>query len=129
MGTALISPQSTQSKYTKAQIGNKTYKLEVAKTLEEKAKGLSGRKSLAKDQGMIFVFETTNYHSFWMKDMHFPLDFIWIKGNKVVDLTENVMLQAEAFTGRRPHDKIIELNAGEIKKSQIQIGDSVYLIN
>ncbi|MBU0501741.1 MAG: DUF192 domain-containing protein, partial [Candidatus Margulisbacteria bacterium] len=55
MGTALISPQSTQSKYTKAQIGNKTYKLEVAKTLEEKAKGLSGRKSLAKDQGMIFV--------------------------------------------------------------------------
>ena len=124
MGTLITSPDKT--KFTKAQIGNMTYQLEVAETLEQKGQGLSGRKSMAKDKGMIFVFPKTSYHAFWMKDMHFALDFIWLEGSRVVDITENVMMKADSFSGRKMHNKVIELNAGQVKAAQVKIGDSVY---
>ena len=124
MGTIMAS--SDKTKFIKAQIGNKTYKLEVAETIEQKSQGLSGRKRLAQNKGMLFVFPKIKHHAFWMKEMYFPLDFIWLQDNTVVDLTENVMLKNDPFSGRRKHTKVIELNAGQIKESQIKIGDTVY---
>lgn len=125
MGTLIASPDKG-TKFLKADIGNKTYILEIADTLNKKGNGLSGRESLPKNQGMLFTFKNSTYHGFWMKDMNFALDFIWVQDNKVVDITENVMMGLEPFSGRSKHDKVIELNAGQIKESQIRIGDSVY---
>jgi len=78
-------------------------------------------------EGMIFVFDKPDFYYFWMKDMKFPLDFIFIKNNEVVDLLENIAPETypKSFTSKVKADKVIELNAGEIKKSGIKIGDKL----
>lgn len=106
--------------------------LEVANTESLRTQGLSGRKTLVKDHGMLFIFPTVGIYHFWMKEMNFPLDFIWINDNKVVDLTENVSPPKSAneklttFTARYPFDQVIELNAGTIKSLNIHLEDKVY---
>jgi uncharacterized membrane protein (UPF0127 family) len=54
-------------------IHDKEIWVEVAKTPTERAKGLMGRKHLGQEGGMFFIFETEDYHSFWMKDTVIPL--------------------------------------------------------
>ena len=64
-------------------------------------------------------------------NLQFPLDFIWIDDNKVVDITENVpvLIQGTIPTikPKEPINKVLEVNAGEIAAAHIQIGDTVYL--
>src|SRR5690349_12394377 len=60
-------------------IDNATFSVVVAKTPEEREKGLSGRDSLAQNSGMLFVFDHPDTYTFWMKGMKFPLDMIFIK--------------------------------------------------
>src|SRR3989344_9082121 len=60
--------------------------VEVADSEVERAQGLSGRKVLAEQTGILFVFPTAEQHAFWMKDMNFALDIIWLDKNwKIVD--------------------------------------------
>ncbi len=59
-------------------IGGQVYFLDVALTDAEKEKGLSGRSSLAPDTGMLFVFDKPGTYGFWMPDMSFPIDIIWL---------------------------------------------------
>jgi uncharacterized membrane protein (UPF0127 family) len=68
--------------FTKAEIGNKSFLLEVAKTPEARVQGLSGRTGLKVGQGMLFVFDTPDRQCFWMKDMKFPIDILWFDSNK-----------------------------------------------
>ncbi len=58
--------------------------MEVAKTSSELSRGLSFREYLPENQGMLFVFDKDGYYSFWMKDMKFNLDIIWINSNGIV---------------------------------------------
>ncbi len=64
--------------------------------------------------------------------MNFPLDFVWINGNRIVDLTQNVPKPVDAntsdlptYTTQSPADKVLEINAGMIAKDNIKIGDIV----
>ena len=57
-----------------------TYRVDVAASPGERQQGLSGRESMNQDTGMLFVFDEELPLNFWMKDMHFPLDIIWIDG-------------------------------------------------
>lgn len=67
-------------------IGDKEYKVKEAKTQEERAKGLSGIKTLPKDEGMLFYLDDSS-PSFWMKDTLIPLDIIFIgEDNKVISV-------------------------------------------
>ena len=59
-------------------VGDAVFDVESVSTPEQRAKGLSGRDYLADTSGMLFVFESGRTTSFWMKDMRFPLDFVWI---------------------------------------------------
>ena len=59
-------------------INNFEIYLDLAATNEEKRRGLSGRNGLEENEGMLFVFEEPGFYSFWMKDMLFPIDIIWI---------------------------------------------------
>src|SRR3989344_9477865 len=61
---------------------------ELAETIFERSRGLSGRQSLGADEGMLFLFDTVEPHTMWMKDMAFPIDILWIKNGRVVDLEE-----------------------------------------
>ena len=52
--------------------------MDLADTPEKRFQGLSGREILEEGTGMLFVFQEERQHTFWMKDMRFPLDMIWI---------------------------------------------------
>src|SRR3989344_3587537 len=56
----------------------------LALTPIEQQQGLSGRDGLKDDEGMLFVFANSGEHLFWMKDMKFPIDIIWLNDNREV---------------------------------------------
>ncbi|MFA5128720.1 MAG: DUF192 domain-containing protein [Patescibacteria group bacterium] len=104
-------------------------KVEIADEPMEMAKGLSNRKSLDKNHGMLFIFATPGQPAFWMKDMNFSIDIIWIKNNVVVDIAPNLPVTAAEFlstyTPREPANYVLEVNAGFAAEHGIKIGDKV----
>ena len=116
----------------KIKVGRVTFVIEIAVRPEEKEKGLGGRDSLAAGTGMLFPYDHKERYRFWMKGMRFPLDFVWITDQKVIDVTENVPPpsgeQIATVQPRVPVSQILELNAGEVKKYRIKIGDPVSLL-
>lgn len=114
------------------QIGDVLIKTETVDTPSKRNKGLGGRESLASDFGMLFIFDKTDRHNFWMKGMKIPLDFIWILDDKVVDITENVPPQVDQpdsaltiYSSKTDTNKMLEVNAGFISANNIKVGDTV----
>lgn len=70
-------------------VNNQPLMVEVVKTPASIQLGLSGRDSIATD-GMLFVMPTIDLHGFWMKDMRFDLDLVWIKDCQVIGVTAGV---------------------------------------
>ena len=119
----------------KAIINGHTIRLELAVTEAEKEKGLGYRDSLGPDSGMLFVYNHPERYGFWMKGMRFPLDFIWINGNKVVELSQNIpqpvndRVQPVSLAPAVPADKVLEVNSGVIQSLGVRIGDLVQFTN
>jgi len=106
------------------------FNVEIAATKEKQEQGLSGKQFLAANSGMLFIFNAPDFYEFWMKGMLFPLDFVWINGNKIVDLTENVPRPinggpVKIIKPKTKADKVLEINAGAINANGIKMGDDV----
>lgn len=104
--------------------------IELADTPEKRERGLSGRKELKSDRGVLFVFDEPGNYSFWMKDMNFPIDIIWISEDlKIVDIARSVKPESypKTFEPRKPAKYVIEVNAGWSLKNGVQIGMTVPL--
>lgn len=112
-------------------IDNRSFELKVASSQKEKEIGLSETKSLPENQGMIFLFEKSGYYSFWMKDMKFSIDIIYINNDKIVTIFNNVAPpkgQNESLTVyalAEPSDRVLEIKAGLSKMYNFKKGDSV----
>lgn len=121
--------QTLGKKTSKISINDHIINVEIASTPISQSKGLSGRSSLKTDSGMLFVFPNKDLYAFWMKDMNFPLDFIWIDKETVVDVSRNIPVftsgELQTYTGRLPYDKVLEISAGAADKYEIKIGDKV----
>lgn len=116
------------------EIGNAVFKVEVASTDAQKALGLSGRSSLLESQGMLFTFDEPGAYGFWMKDMKFPIDIIWIKGGAIAGFAENAEPQAVTSTWNlkiyyppQPIGKVLEVNAGDVARDNISVGEPVLI--
>jgi uncharacterized membrane protein (UPF0127 family) len=119
------------AKTASLKVADKTYNLEIADTEEKRTKGLSERKSMPENRGMMFTFEKPDYYGFWMKGMEFPIDIIFLDGNKVTtfytdvppptDGSEDLML----YQPDAPSNRVIELNAGEAEKANIKPGQTL----
>ncbi len=104
------------------------FSVEVADTQEKIQTGLMYRQDLDQDQGMLFILTKDKIHPFWMKNVRFPLDIIWLDSNrKIVYLSEN---NPPCITGPCPvisPDKkssyVLELKSGTIKKFGLKKGD------
>ena len=112
-------------------------KVEIADTPAKRTQGLSGRESLAENAGMIFIFPEPKIQNFWMKDMKFPIDIIWIRqtadGDRVVGFVENAPPasgQSEnnltIYSSPENVDRVLEINAGLVKKWGIKVGDQIH---
>jgi uncharacterized membrane protein (UPF0127 family) len=98
--------------------------LETLVTETEREKGLGGRESLCKTCVTLFVFEKPGQYPFWMKDMRFPIDIVWLLGDKVVFIAENV---SPDFSGILDPaviaDRVAEFSAGTVRS--LEVGEKV----
>ena len=116
----------------KLKMDNKIIWAEVAESAQARTQGLSGRKSLAPNKGLLFIFSTPGYYRFWMKEMNFPIDIVWLDQNwRIVDLTENLspVSYPQTFTSIDPAQYVLELKAGQSKNLGLKIGDLVKVNN
>ena len=107
--------------------GHKYYLL-VAKTTAAQAKGLGDRASMPANQGMLFVFSGEAPRCFWMKDMHFSLDMIWLNHTKTVVAMQNNVSPAtypHIFCPDQPAEYVIELLAGQAKAAGVKQGQQL----
>jgi uncharacterized protein len=100
--------------------------VEVAKTPEERQKGLMNRKQLGKDEGMLFVFDAEDYHGFWMKNTLIPLSIAFIDRNgKIVAITDMKPLTLDSHDPPQPIFYALEMNKGWFSGHGIKVGDVV----
>jgi len=107
--------------------------VEIAKTAKEKEQGLSDRKNLCLDCGMLFVFDQEGFYPFWMRRMYFDIDILWIADDRVVDVTLGAKVSSKEefaapktfYRSRVPIDKVLEVDAGWVEKNGIKAGDVV----
>ena len=101
--------------------------VEVADTLKKRSLGLGKRTSLKKGWGMLFVFEKRKPHRFWMKDMQFPLDIIWLDNHRIVHIIHNAKPansrdEPEVMTSPVPVNFVLEIAAGHAEELKLKTG-------
>jgi len=112
-------------------INDHNFKVAVAASQKEQEIGLSETKSLQQDQGMIFLFQKPDYYSFWMRNMKFPIDIIYISNDTVVTIKNDVQTPKNnndnltIYTPTKPSDKVLEIQAGLSEKYNFKNGDKV----
>ncbi len=100
----------------------------VAKNPTTREKGLSGFPSLGADQGMLFIFPTIDQPAFWMKDMNFPIDVVWMdEYKKIIGITANISPKTYPKTFPAPGEIqfVLEVNAGSAEKLGLTKGTTV----
>jgi len=145
--TAPISHAPADIKYV--EIGGQSVKVDLALTPEAQAQGLSGRASLGENEGMLFVFGTPGNYLFWMKDMNFPIDMVWLapsaggdeENAKIIYIEKNATPESYPATygpastssslgGPGENDQnakyVLEVPAGFADKNNLKVGDSVH---
>lgn len=116
------------TKNAKLSIKGVDFNISLADTPALRQKGLSGRQGLSENEAMLFVFDTDDFHAFWMKDMNFPIDIIWIDSdNRVVDFVERVSPDSypQSFKPKSRARKVIEVQAGRVHNLGVKVGDQV----
>ena len=116
-------------------IRGKEFAVDLADTMARQARGLSGREELSENEGMYFIFNSTGTRGFWMRDMKFAIDILWIRDNRVVGVTENMLPEPDKniFTYTKyyppePVDRVLEVLAGTVAREGFKAGDEVKFI-
>ncbi len=132
LATQVLPAPTSPPDVVDVHIRDLTIVAETAVSAEERGQGLSDRPSLAQNAGMLFFMGEARIPGFHMRNMQFPLDFVWISADgRVVDLTENVLHPAaagETLSGVSPSAPVmyvLEVSAGVIEAAGIEIGDLV----
>jgi uncharacterized membrane protein (UPF0127 family) len=128
VAAAMVFSFSRTSWRSAVVLSGKTFSVEVADTQYLLEKGLSGHAPLASNEGMLFIFQTPDTYGFWMKDMLFPLDIIWIGSDlRIVSIEKSLSPDTypQVFYPVSPALYVLEIPAGESDALHLKIGDSV----
>lgn len=109
-------------------IGGQTLYVSIADTSELRERGLGGRTGLSADEGMFFVFQKDDIYPFWMKDMRFAIDIVWIAHDGAVIYIEHNLspdTYPQVFASDKPARYVLELPSGYAASHQIKVGDNV----
>ena len=113
-------------------IAGVTLKVDLALTPEAREQGLSGRSELKENEGMLFVFDHIDQYPFWMKDMNFALDIIWIGEDlRVVYIKKNAEPESypETFMPNRNARYVLEVLSQFSEKNNLKEGDRVKFLS
>lgn len=109
-------------------VGKDLYRIEVARTPEERRKGLMDRKSISGDSGMIFVFNKDRRLSFWMKNTHIPLSIAYISSDGTVKEIYSMAPESlSPVTSEHFVRYALELPAGAFQRSGVKPGDKIII--
>ncbi len=124
-----LQPADKVERTTIAFKGGAEISAEIADDEEGWEKGLASRSRVGANEGMLFIFDYDEYWAFWMKDMLFPLDIIWLNmEKKIVHIQRNAQPCQEgcdSYVPLVPAKYVIEVNAGFAAKHNLAVGDSV----
>lgn len=106
---------------------------EIADTPASREQGLSGRSKLNEDEGMLFVFDVPGKYGFWMKDMNFPIDMIWVSEDGTVVHVEREISPSTYFDFNPPQTfvntpdakYVLEMASGASEKYGLYLGTKV----
>ncbi|MBM3233990.1 DUF192 domain-containing protein [Candidatus Pacearchaeota archaeon] len=128
---ALIVYFNLMEKHSQVCLKEKCYNIEIAKSAEERERGLMFREKLDTSSGMLFIFPSEGEYNFWMKNTLIPLDIIWINSDKeVVYIAENMQPCNETCNSINPGKKskyVLEINFGEADRLGLKVGDKIRL--
>ena len=109
-----VSPQTIP-----LSIKDQLFTLELAQTIPQKIKGLSGRTTLCSNCGMLFIYQNDALHTFWMKDTLIPLDIIWLSATgKIINISHSTPVEKDpahpqnTYQPQLPARFVLELPAG-----------------
>ena len=107
--------------------GERKFRVEIARTSEEQARGMMFRESLPADGGMIFPLIPPRYASFWMKNTLIPLDMIFIRSDGTIERIEpeTVPHSLQPSSSGEPVAAVLEIDGGMAAKLGIAEGDTV----
>jgi len=104
--------------------------VDVSDTDQSRQKGLMFKPRMDELEGMLFIFENQARYSFWMKNMQFPIDIIWVsEDKKVVYIAEDALPcqgSCPSFSPDKSAKYVLELNSGFVKNHQVKVGDSLF---
>lgn len=115
----------SERKFVTVDFGFTSVHAEMVESDADRNKGLSGREKLEEGEGMLFVFEKPDRYAFWMPDMRFAIDIIWLDENmKVVHIQENATPESypESFTPSVPALYVLEVPTGFTREKGITEG-------
>ena len=107
-----------------------TIDTELADSDSERERGLSFRNEMQISEGMLFVFDKSAKYAFWMKDMNFPIDILWLdEEGRVVYMEENVAVSTYPgyFINEAKAKYVFEINAGMANKLGIYLGTKLVI--
>ena len=109
------------------QSGLHRFKMEMAQEPAQLVRGLMGRRSLAADAGMLFIYPRSHLVAMWMKDTLLPLDILFVRSDGVIDsvVERTTPLSLASIRSKGDVQGVVEVNAGTVKRLQIKAGDRV----
>lgn len=128
VGVGIVFMSAKTAEQPLVEVNNTRIPVEIVETPEAQAQGLSGRESLPRNSGMLFILSEPRTPSFWMKDMRFAIDIIWIsEEKKIVGIERNVSPDTypQTFSPAVPARYVLEVNGGLATQHSIKQGDSV----
>jgi uncharacterized membrane protein (UPF0127 family) len=112
-------------------INDAVFQVAVADTMALRSRGLSGHPGLGPMEGMLFVFSKPGIQTFWMKDMNFSIDMIWIaKSGEIVHIEPDVPPDTypETFSSSKDALYVLEVSAGAMHDLGIDVGDVAEIV-
>ncbi len=120
--------KTTENDIKYVKIAGSMIKVDLALTLKEQEQGLSGRENLKENEGMLFIFPKPQKNYFWMKDMNFPIDIIWIDENlKVIYIKKDAQVSSypNSFGPGVDNRYVLEVFDSFSEKNNLEVGDRV----
>ncbi len=107
--------------------GEHRFQIEVARSLEEQARGLMYRQSLAPTAGMLFTYGNPRNIEMWMQNTYIPLDMIFIGPDwRITRIAERTIpLSLNTVASKGPVVAVLEVNAGTVSRLGLRFGDRV----
>lgn len=133
LAAAQLSNSAVKIKQAKVLINGAEFRVAVAANSKERYRGLSGVKKMCEICGLLFVFPDSQERTFVMRDMHFPLDIVFINEGVVSHIASNLLPDSPGiqesertlYYSQGKADRVLELLAGTASKQGINIGDKV----